>query len=263
MIVLHRTPSVPVPTCGLALLTVDYVAVLFALNRSGQDAAGWLVPATAIGGAVLLAGYVRHSLRTAAPALDLRLLRRSGFAASLGVMALVGLIMFSQLTSLPLFAQQHHHLTGVAQGVLVSGLGVGLVVSMTAGGRLSDRTGPRPLARAGALVTAAGLFGFAVWHDALPLPAAFLLFVAVGLGFGFTAAPTFASVYRTLPRAEQPQGTTALFMTVQFAASLGVTVLGLLQSRAPSHWLTILFVIIAGAALLIALLAQRLPGAPR
>jgi EmrB/QacA subfamily drug resistance transporter len=253
----------PADVRGLILLTAGYVAVLFALNRSGQPGVGWLVAVIAAAGVVLVAIYVRHALTTSVPpALDVRLLRRSGFAASLVVMAFVGLIMFSQLTALPIFDATSRNLHGVAAGLLVSALGLGLVVSMTAGGRISDRTGPRPLVRAGAIVTAAGLAIFALAHDHLPLLALFALFVVIGLGFGCTAAPTFASVFRTLPAAEQPQGTTALFMTVQFAASLGVTLLGLLQSRVPAHWLTLLFGITTVAALAIAVLARALPGRP-
>jgi MFS family permease len=110
------------------------------------------------------------------------------------------------------------------------------------------------------VVTAVGLLGFAMAHDRLPLPVLVVLFVGLGLGFGCTASPTFASVYRTLPAAEQPQGTTALFMTVQLAASLGVTVLGLLQARVPEYWLTVLFLLLAAAAVGMVVLSHRLPG---
>jgi EmrB/QacA subfamily drug resistance transporter len=237
---------------GLALLTTGFVGILFALNRSG-----WVVVVSAVVGLTLLGLYVRHALTTKrTPALDLRLLSRPGFAATLTVMGLVGLIMYSQLTSLPIYAETHHYV----RGLLVSALGVGLLASMTLGGRISDRTGPRPLVRAGSLVTAAGLATFAVWHDQLSLPALFALFVAVGLGFGLTASPTFASAYRTLPQAEQPQGTTALFMTVQLTASLGVTLLGVLQTRTPEHWITILFTVLTAAALTICALSRFLPG---
>jgi EmrB/QacA subfamily drug resistance transporter len=248
---------------GLLLLTVGYLAVLFALNRSGQRGAGLLVGLTAVVGVLLLGGYTRHALTTSRPpALDLRLLRRSGFAATLTVMGLVGLIMYSLVTALPIFTAERFQLVGAEQGLLVCGLGLGLLVSMTLAGRISDRTGPRPLVRGGAVVTAAGLLGFVLAHNRLPLPVLFVLFVGIGLGFGATASPTFASVYRTLPPVEQPQGTTALFMTVQLAASLGVTVLGLLQSRVPGQWLTLLFLLLAAAALAIAGLSRALPGSP-
>jgi EmrB/QacA subfamily drug resistance transporter len=248
---------------GLLLLTGGYLAVLFALNRSGQPGAGPLVLLTAVVGLLMLGGYVRHALTAPRPpALDLRLLRRPGFAAALMVMGLVGLIMYSQVTALPIFGAERHHLQGFDQGLLVCALGLGLLVSMTTAGRISDRTGPRPLVRAGAVVTAVGLLSFALAHDSLPLPALFVLFIGIGLGFGATASPTFASVYRTLPSAEQAQGTTALFMTVQLTASLGVTILGVLQSRAPEQWLTVLFILLTVAAVAIAGLGRALPGRP-
>lgn len=248
---------------GLALLTSGYVAVLLTLTRAGQSGAGPLVALAAVVGVALLAGYTRHALTTpTTPAFDLRLLRRPGFGACLAVMSGVGLIMYSQVTVLPIVGATRHGLHGASEGLLVCALGLGLFVSMSWGGRISDRTGPRPLVRAGAVVTAAGLVTFAFTHDRLPLAAAFALFVAVGLGFGFTASPTFSSVYRILPPADQPQGTTALFMSVQLSASLGITVLGLLQARAGGDWLTWLFGLLAAAALAILALSRLLPGPP-
>jgi EmrB/QacA subfamily drug resistance transporter len=248
---------------GLVLLTSGYVAILLALTRAGQSGASPLVVLAAAAGFALLAGYARHALTaTTAPAFDLRLLRRPGFGASLAVMSCVGLLMYGQQSALPIFGAERHHLHGIGQGLLVCALGLGLFVSMSWGGRVSDRTGPRPLVRAGSVVTAAGLLTFALTHDRLPLAAVFALFVAIGLGFGATASPTFASVFRTLPPAEQPQGTTALFMSVQLSASLGITVLGLLQARAGDDWVTWLFALLTAAALAMLALSRRLPGRP-
>ncbi|GLY26948.1 hypothetical protein Kisp02_03130 [Kineosporia sp. NBRC 101731] len=151
---------------GLLLLTVGFVGVLFALNRSGE--AGMSPPVVLVGGlgALLLATYVPYAARISregrSPALDLRLLARPGFGASTAVMGLVGLVMFAQLTALPLFAAQRFGLTGLRQGVLVSALGLGLLVSMSAGGRLSDSVGARPLVMGGAAVTFAAVLGFVV-----------------------------------------------------------------------------------------------------
>ncbi|HVV24739.1 MAG TPA: MFS transporter [Pseudonocardiaceae bacterium] len=251
-----RSPTERPDVRGLVLLTVGFVAVLFALNRSTDAPVTAAVAAAA--GIATLAGYVRHALAARTPAFNLRLLRRPGFAAALSVMGCVGLIMYSQLTSLPIFDTGR----GAADGLLVSALGVGLLVSMSTGGRVSDRTGPRPLVTAGSVVTAAGLAAFLLWHDDLPLPVLFALFVVIGLSFGLAASPTFTSVYRTLPAAEQPQGTTALFMTVQLAASLGVTLLGLLRAQAGAAWLTVLYGVLVAAALGITALSVALPGRP-
>ncbi|WP_255649221.1 MFS transporter [Frankia sp. ArI3] len=177
-------------------------------------------------------------------------------------MSLVGLVMYGQTTALPVVGLDQHGLHGLDQGLLVCALGLGLLVSMTTGGRISDRLGARSLVRAGAGATTVLLATFAATAEHIPLAAACALFVAVGLSFGLTASPTVASLYRTLPPVEQPQGTTSIFMAVQLAASLGVALLSLLQSRAGTDWVTPLFALFAAAAAGIGLLAGRLPGRP-
>ncbi|HEY2794378.1 MAG TPA: MFS transporter [Micromonosporaceae bacterium] len=244
----RETPAPRADVRGLALLTSGYVLVLFALNRSG-----WIALAVALIGVVLLAFYVRHALTArVTPALDLRLLRRPGYGASIAIMGLVGLIMYGQLTSLPLVAAARGA-TGLQRGLFVTALGIGLLVSMSNGGRISDRTGPKRLVGIGGAVTAVLLGLFVLVGPSLGTVALFALFIAVGLGFGATASPTVASVYRTLPLADQAQGTTSMFMTVQLAASLGVTLLGLLPTDR-------FFTLLAVAAIGIVALSRRLPG---
>lgn len=252
----------PIDGLGLVLLPTGFVALLFALNRAGAGTA-WPVPVVSAAlGLILLSGYVRHARRTdRAPVLDLSLLRHRGFVGSLVVMSTVGFTMFSQVITLPLFAEQQHGLEGAGRGVLVTALGLGLIVSMTNGGRISDRTGPRLPARVGAAVTAAGLAGFAVLNPIAPLPVLAALMVVVGLSFGFVAAPSFSSIYRVVPADATAQATAALFIVVQLAASTGVTVVGVITGLGPLGF-SVIFGLLA-AAQLVALAATRLlPGRP-
>ena len=254
-------PAADIP--DLLMLTVGFVAVLFALNRSAENGSnGWTILA-GVAGVLLLIAYLPYALRLRGrpPALDLRLFARRGFGASLGVMGLVGLVMFAQLTSLPLFAAERFDLTGLEQGVLVSALGLGLLISMSAGGRLSDSVGARPLVMIGSAITFAGAVVFVLTHDEMPLPGLYALFVVIGLGFGATAAPTVAGAFRLVGPGEQAAGSTALFMTVQFGASIGVTLLGLLQAIA-DDWVAWLFLVVAAAQVVVFGLGSRLSAAP-
>lgn len=243
----------PADIPGLLMLTLGFVALLFALNRS--------VPLVGLLGVALLVAYVPHALRLSRrnrpPALDLHLIARRGFGASMGIMALTGLVMFALLTSLPLFALERFGLTGLQQGALVSALGLGLLVSMSTSGRLSDSLGARPLVMSGSAVTVVGALVFAGVHDDLPLPVLYALFVVVGLGFGATASPTVAGAFRMLNPGEQAAGSSALFMTVQFGASVGVTLLGLLQGST-GDWVIWLFLTIAAAQAVVFALGSRL-----
>ncbi len=248
---------------GMLLLSPGFVALLFAVDRLGLRSDGWSVAVPAVAGIVLLAGYVVHALRSTGPAvLDLQLLRYRRFAGGLAVMALVGLTMYSQLVALPLYAGEVRGLTGAAQGLIVCGLGLGLLMSMGTAGRISDRTGPRPLVRGGAVVTGIGFAVFAAIGHAWPVWAVTVLFLGVGLGFGAVAAPTFASVYRAVPPESIAQATTAMFISVQLAASVGVAVVGLLIDRLDVAAFPVLFWILTGGTVAMAALSSLLPGRP-
>ncbi|SNT17320.1 DHA2 family efflux MFS transporter permease subunit [Rhodococcoides kyotonense] len=256
------TPQPP-DLLGMALLAPGFVFVLLTVNRWGAGADAYLVVPLVVVGAVLLGAYVVHALRTSrVPVLDLRLLRTPAFAAALLVMCVVGFIMFSQLSMLPLLAEQQFGLHGIARGVITSALGVGLLFSMSNAGRISDRVGPRPLVVGGSVLTALGLGAVGVVYDAWPLPALLVLYVVVGLGFGCVASPSFASVYRILPPESAAQGTTALFIAVQLFASVGVTVMGLLLDRGGDSVYSTVFTVLAVAATAAAVIGTRLPGRP-
>ncbi len=85
--------------------------------------------------------------------------------------------------------------------------------------------------------------------------------MVVGLGFGATAAPTVAGAFRLVGPGEQAAGSTALFTTVQFGASVGVTLLGLLQAVV-NDWVAWLFLVVAAAQVVVFGLGSRLSGAP-
>jgi MFS family permease len=89
----------------------------------------------------------------------------------------------------------------------------------------------------------------------------YVLFVVIGLGFGVTAAPTVAGAFRLVGPGEQAAGSTALFMIVQFGASVGVTLLGLLQAVV-DDWVAWLFLVVAAAQVMVFGLGSRLSGTP-
>jgi predicted MFS family arabinose efflux permease len=88
------------------------------------------------------------------------------------------------------------------------------------------------------------------------------LFVFVGLGFGAVAAPTFSSVYRTVPVDATSQATTTMFIVVQVSASIGITVIGLVLSNETTTAFGPFYAVLAAAAFVAAALSRRLPGAP-
>lgn len=212
-------------------------------------------------GCLLVAGYVVYALRTrGTPVLDLRLLRSGPFRAALLTMCTVGVLMYTQLTVLPLVVESRFGITGLARSLLAVSLGVGLLLSMARAGGLSDSWGPRRLVVAGGIGTALGFVVFAIVGAGWPLWAAMPLFVVIGLAFGCVAAPTFA--YRVLQPEQAAQGTTAMFMAVQAFAAVGATVTGVVAGSGPELPVCPLFLGLAAVAAIAALLGSRLPGPP-
>jgi len=254
--------ATPVDPLGIGLLVGGFVAVLLAVSLSNA-ASGATTMLLAALGIVLLAAYAIHAVRAPAPLLDLRLMAQTGgFAAAVATMGVVGLLVYSQLTVLPLYAEQAFDLTGAARGLLVASLGVGLFLAMPNAGRLSDTFGPRRLVSIGGLTAAVACAGFAVaalqgWSLAVVCG---LLF-ATGLGVGAIASPTFASVYRSLPVEAAAQGTTALFIAVQLMAAVGATVVAAITAAIAAP-VPAIYLILAAAGLLVLALARLLPGRP-
>jgi EmrB/QacA subfamily drug resistance transporter len=229
-------PRARLDVIGAAAVTPGFGAVVLALSRAG-DRAGFASPAVLVplaAGAVLLAAYAVRALRVrhTPPLIDLRLFARPGFAPRVAIMAVTGLAMFALLFALPLYYQQARGAGALTAGLLVAPFGVSSAVAAPLAGRLAARFGTRAVVRTGALVAAAGAYGFTWTGAAAPGVWPVLAAVGVGAGLGFVGAPTMGSLYEALPAALVPQGSSVLYMLNQLGASFGVAVVALVVQTA-------------------------------
>lgn len=256
---------------GLALLAPGFAALMLALSQAerhgGFDSQAVLLCLAL--GVLLLAAYVAHALRVrdAPPLIDVTLFANRAFAASVTVQGLVGLATYGTLFALPLFFQQFHGYGVGAAGLLVAPLGVGAAVAMPLAGRLSDQLGAKALARGGAVVAACGAFSLA-WigtGTSAAWPAAST--AVIGCGLGFVGAPTMGSLYRTLPPARVPQGSSVLYNLNQLGAALGVALVALLLAtvgaRDPLGGLQAVGWFLTAVTLVILAATALLPGRPQ
>ncbi|MFF2324900.1 MULTISPECIES: DHA2 family efflux MFS transporter permease subunit [unclassified Streptomyces] len=194
----------------------------------------WQVLLPLAAAVVLLAGYAVHALRgrKTPPLIDLRLFTRGSFTASVVAAAILGIATFASIFVIPLYYQQVRG-TGVFEaGLRLAPFGVGSALVMPLAGRLSDRWGSRNLAMTGAVIALLSSLAFSRFDadtgQFWPLLAAFTL----GIGTGSAGAPVIGSVYRTLPPALVPQGSSVLYMLNQLGASLGIALVALLMQNA-------------------------------
>jgi len=228
----RQRPRVRLDVLGLALLGPGFAALVLALSQTAEQGAftAWQALTPLAAGVALLAAYTIHALRVrhTPPLIDPRLFAGRGFTASVTIMGLGGLANFAALFALPLYHQQAHGHGALAAGLLMAPVGLGGAVSMPVAGRLSDRTGARGPACAGALVAALSALALtrvgAQTPEVWPALAAFTM----GLGMGFFSAATMGSLYRTLPAPLVAQGSSVLYMLNQLGAAIGVAVVTLI-----------------------------------
>ncbi|WNV76794.1 MFS transporter [Geodermatophilus sp. DSM 44513] len=222
----HRDRSLSLDPLGAALSAAGLAAVVFAVIEAPRR--GWTDPltlATVALGAVTLAGFVVHELRTPAPALDVRLFRDRGLSAG-------SLLVSAQFfASLGLFVLAPQYLQLVreqtplqaAAALLVIPVGVGAASALTP--LALERIGPRWPGAGGLAGMAAG---FAVLAGTVDdgslgwLAAGLLVF---GVGFGLAVTPGTVPIIDGLPPQRRSVASAVNDVTREVGGVLGIAVL--------------------------------------
>ncbi|WP_245682015.1 MFS transporter [Actinomadura kijaniata] len=181
-------------------------------------------------------------------------------------MGLVGLATFASLFALPLYYQQVRGHGAFAAGTLAASLGIGAALAMPLAGRLSDRVGSRALAQNGAALALAGTLALTQIGPRTGEVVTALVALALGLGLGCVGAPTMGALYRTLPPARVPQGSSVLYMLNQLGASVGIAVVALIVQTAGDDVMGGIhgvFAFACGAVVTVLAVSFLLPGRPR
>ncbi|MEU9152949.1 MFS transporter [Streptomyces sp. NPDC048417] len=222
---------------GLLLLSPALAVLLYGLTqagtRSGFDRATVVVPLAA--GALLLAAFVPHALRSAHPLIDLRLFTTRSFAASSALLFLSGLAMFGAMLLLPLHYEQLRGRSVVTAGLLLAPQCLGSLLARGAGS-ISDRIGPRPVVLVVITPTALGALPFAYGgqHANGLIPATALVIRGAGLSAANMAV--MVGAYRDLTPPQTPHAGSTTRITQQVGGSFGAAVLAvILQGQLASH----------------------------
>jgi EmrB/QacA subfamily drug resistance transporter len=222
---------------GMALLSPGLGLFVFGLSEISMHGGlgatqAWL---PLVGGIVLMAGFVRHSLRAARPLIDVRLFAERTFSSAASTTFLVAIAMFGSLLLLPLFFQVARHESALQAGLLLAPQGLGAALMMPIAGAFTDRIGGGRVAVCGiALMTLATIpLALIGPHTSLAVIEA-ALFVR-GLALGATFMPAMAAAYATLDPASVPRATSALNVIQRVGGSIGTAILAVVLSSRARH----------------------------
>lgn len=236
-------PSKPAPARldvpGLLLLSGGVVGVLLFLSRvAGESGADALAIAGAAVGVLALAGYLAYAPKKGLDALaPLEPFRTRGFALGAAVMALLGSAIYPLFYGLPMFFQDTLGYGAMAAGLLLAPHGLGAMIGMATGSRLSDRYEARGLVVLGAVLAGAGAIAYLALGVDAPIVAYLVASFFTGLGTGLVGGPTVATIYRVLSPELTPAGSALLFILNQIGGAIGIAIMTLAITTAdPLGW---------------------------
>ncbi|WP_300610855.1 MDR family MFS transporter [Trebonia sp.] len=218
---------------GLVLLSPGLAAILYAVTEIGiKGGFGYTaVVAPLAAGLVLLGAFVFHALRTRRPPLvDLRLFKVRSFSAATSLMFLSGFGVFGALLLLPLYYQQVRGQSALFAGLLLAPQGLGMLLTRSKAGSLTDRIGARPIVLAGVVLTAAGTAAYTqvgVHTNEILLG---LSLVVRGAGLGAVTIPVMAAAYLGLRPGQVPHASTVTRIAQQVGGSFGTAILAMILS---------------------------------
>jgi len=213
-------------TSGLVMAAAAIVLLLVGLAEGGTEGFGSataLVPLAT--SAIVMVGFVVHSLRSPSPILDLRILAHPVFARALIVGTILAVAQFARLVYIPLELGTTRDISALTIGLVMLPQAFGIALMMPIGGRLADRIGARVPAVIGLGVFAGTFFALSRVSPDTPLPfIAGALFVG-GLGTGLAMMPPNVMAMNSVPHPKVSQATALNQVSRQLAGAVGTAVL--------------------------------------
>lgn len=231
-------PSIPqkkayLDVTGLVLLSPALAAILYAATevgiKGGFGHAIVILPFAV--GVCLLAAFAFHALRTRRPPLvDLRLFKVQSFTAANISLFLAGFGSFGALLLLPLYYQQIRGGSALDAGLLLAPQGLGVLLTRSQAGKLTDKIGGRPIVLVGVVLTAIGTVAYTqvgVHTNEILLGASL---VVRGAGLGAITIPVMATAYLGLKPEQVPHASSVTRIFMQIGGAFGTAILAMILS---------------------------------
>lgn len=214
---------------AVALLTA-------ALNEAGRR--GWSDPAVLAGLGLAVAAAVAFTVRerlARAPALPLDLLRSRALSGGAAIGLLFNFGFYGMVFTASLSFQHERGYSALGTGAALFPAVAMTMFASVLSGRLSRRTGDRPLVISGMLLAALGLAGWAAAGDDPAYPLLVAPMMAAGFGTSFALTGSTATVMGAAPPGYAGTASALFNTTRQIGSATGVALGGTLLATAGDY----------------------------
>jgi DHA2 family multidrug resistance protein len=218
---------------GFAVLSTGIGALQLMLDR-GQDQ-DWFSSREIVVEAIL-AGlgcylFVVHLFSARQPLLRPSLFRDTNFLSGLVLMFAVGTLMVSSLALMTPWLQVLSNYPVETAGMIMAPRGLGNLIAIMVGGRLSTRVDPRYLLGAGLVMLCISFHIMTGWTPDVSQRDIVLTIILQGFGLGLVFMPLQVLAFATLAAELRTEGAALFFLMRNIGAAMGVSVTSTVLAR--------------------------------
>lgn len=218
----HSRPNLDVT--GVVLMSPGLALILWGVSNAGAGApiSSPVVWLPLVAGVVMVAAFVRRSLRIDHPLLDLTILRLPSYRTAIGLAVAFQTAFTGDLLLLPSYFQQVRGMGAMESGLFIAPTGLGALISMPIAANLIDRLAPRrviPWGMTAMFASVAALTQVGAHTSLWYLGGVLML---QGLGIGGTMMPVSTAALQAVPRREVGNATTLFNIGQQVFGAVGI-----------------------------------------
>lgn len=220
---------------GLLLLSPSIILIIYGLTLV-SDYNGFLNQHVMIPiglGILALILFCIHALKKKSNSIiNILLFKNRSFTASSCLLFLSGLSSYGGMLLLPLYFQQIRGDSVLIAGLLLMPQGIGMLLTRSLAGKLTDKIGSRWVVFLGTLLTILGTIPFAFSKADTSTLLISLALILRGAGLGAVFIPIMATAYTGLSKKEIPHASSMTRILQQIGGAFGASVLAIiLQSQ--------------------------------
>ncbi len=214
-----------IDSLGFGLMALSLGTLQVILDKGQQE--DWFSTAwirwLAIISALSLILFLIRELRTRDPIVHLRVFLDRNFAAGTLLITLVGVVLYSAITMIPLYLQTLMDYTALQSGIAVASRGVGALMTMPVVGYLTSKIDFRKLVGLGFFLVALSLWiigglnlDITMWEIAWPS-------IVTGVGLAMVFVPLAAVTMGNLPQSEMGNASGIFNLMRNIGGSAGIS----------------------------------------
>jgi EmrB/QacA subfamily drug resistance transporter len=230
-----QRPRIDIP--GVLVATSGLFALVYGFSNAEMNS--WSAPLTIAMlafGVVAVAAFIAIERRVAAPLLPLRVVTDRNRGAAFLAVAVTGVATFGTFLFLTYYLQRSLGFSPIEAGLAFLPMVVAVVLTgPLAATKLLPRVGPRSLVPTGMALTTLGLvYLTGIQVDSSYAGAVLPAIMVIGVGFGLTMAPSFATATQGVAPRDAGVASAMVNTSQQVGGSLGVALLSTLAADAVS-----------------------------